>query len=79
MRENLERLGVEAEEEPDGLIIHGTGSFSGGRVQGYGDHRIIMAMAVASAAADSAIEIDDEKAAAVTFPSFFSLLETIRR
>lgn len=79
MRENLGRLGVDAEEEPDGLIIHGTGSFSGGSVLGYGDHRIIMAMAVASAAADSAIEIDDEKAAAVTFPSFFSLLETIRR
>ena len=78
MRENLERLGVKVEEEDDGLLIHGTGRICGGMVKGYSDHRIIMASAIASAAADGPITIDDEKAAAVTFPTFFELLETIR-
>ena len=79
MRENLERLGVSVEEEDDGLVIHGRGHVSGGSVAGYGDHRIIMAMASLSAAADGDITIDDEKAAGITFPTFFSLLESIRR
>ena len=79
MRENLERLGVSVEEEDDGLVIHGRGHVSGGSVAGYGDHRIIMAMASLSAAADDDITIDDEKAAGITFPTFFSLLESIRR
>lgn len=79
MRENLERLGVKVEEEEDGLLIHGNGIIHGGKVKGYGDHRIIMAAAIASGKADGPIEIDDEKAAAVTFPTFFDLLETIRK
>ena len=79
MHDNLRLLGVEVEEEEDGLLIHGNGYIHGAAVKGYGDHRIIMAMAIASAASDATITIDDEKAAAVTFPTFFSLLETIRR
>ena len=68
-----------AEEEEDGLIIHGKGIIKGAECKGYGDHRIIMALAVASAAAEGIITIDDEKAAAVTFPTFFTLLENIRK
>ena len=40
---------------------------------------VIMALAIASGAAENAIVIDDEKAAAVTFPTFFELAESIRR
>ena len=79
MRKNLETLGIKCEEEEDGLIIHGTGEVHGGCVEGFGDHRIIMALASLSAAADGDIAIDDEKAAEVTFPSFFTLLEKIRK
>ena len=79
MHENLRLLGVDAEEEEDGLIIHGKGRIKGAECKGYGDHRIIMALAVASAAAEGIITIDDEKAAAVTFPTFFTLLENIRK
>lgn len=78
MHENLARLGVEAEEESDGLLIHGRGKIQGASVKGYGDHRIIMSMAIASAVADGPIIIDDERAAAVTFPTFFELLDTLR-
>ena len=79
MHENLSLLGVSCEEEEDGLIIHGNGHVGGGEVKGYGDHRIIMAMASLSAAASDDIIIDDEEAAAVTFPSFFSLFDSIRK
>lgn len=79
MHENLRLLGVDAEEEEDGLLIHGKGIIKGAECKGYGDHRIIMALAVASAAAEGIITIDDEKAAAVTFPTFFTLLENIRK
>lgn len=78
MHEELERLGVSCEETEDSLIIHGTGKVGGGEVKGHGDHRIIMALATLSAFASSAITIDDEKPAAITFPSFFKLLESIR-
>ena len=78
MHEELERLGVRCEETEDSLIIHGTGKVRGGEVKGHGDHRIIMALATLSAFASSAITIDDEKPAAITFPSFFELLESIR-
>ncbi len=79
MRKNLEALGVRAEEEKDGLVIYGDGHVAGGAVKGYGDHRIIMALASLSAGADGDIIIDDESAAAVTFPTFFALLEEVRK
>lgn len=79
MHENLTALGIECEEEYDGLIIHGRGHVDGGSVKGFGDHRIIMAMASLSAAATDDIIIDNEEAAAVTFPTFFSLLDSIRK
>ena len=78
MHENLTLMGVNTEEEEDGIIIHGNGRIHGASCKGYGDHRIIMSLAVASAAADSPVTIDDERAAAVTFPTFFNLLETMR-
>lgn len=79
MSENLRRLGVENEELPDGLIIHGKGKVNGGSVMGYSDHRIIMAMAVISAASEKEIVIDDVSAAAVTFPTFFELFDKLRK
>ena len=79
MRENLEALGVEAEETEDSLIIQGKGRIPGGNGKGFGDHRIIMALAAASAGSENDITIDDEKAAAVTFPSFFTLFDSIRK
>ena len=78
MCENLKLLGVEAEEKPDGLIIHGNGSVRGGSVKGYGDHRVIMALAVASAGAKGSIIIDNESAAGVTFPTFFDLFNSLK-
>jgi 3-phosphoshikimate 1-carboxyvinyltransferase len=78
MAAELKRLGADITELEDGLIITGTGRLSGGTVQGHADHRVIMALAVASLAADGPMEILGTDAVDVTFPDFFLLLEAIR-
>ena len=57
MKENLSKLNAKVEELADGLIIYGEGKLDGGTCLGYGDHRIIMAMAIASLGANDAITI----------------------
>lgn len=79
MRENLNELGVEADERRDALIIHGNGSFKGGKAKGYGDHRVIMALAILGTRTEEETEIDDVSAASVTFPTFFDLLENLEK
>ncbi|MFO7849563.1 MAG: 3-phosphoshikimate 1-carboxyvinyltransferase, partial [Spirochaetia bacterium] len=77
MSEELRKLGADIEEREDGIVIKGGTSrgLRGGEVCGHGDHRVIMAMASAALAADGPVSIDETDAAAVTFPTFFTLLE----
>lgn len=77
MRENLVACGAALEERPDALVIHGKGALRGGICEGHDDHRIIMAMAIAALGSSQPIEIKGIDAVGVTFPTFFSLLETI--
>ena len=79
MRENLNELGVEAEERRDALVVHGKGSVKGGKAKGYGDHRVIMALAILGTRTEEKTEIDDVSAASVTFPTFFDLLEKLEK
>ena len=79
MRENLNELGVEAEERRDALVVHGNGSVKGGKAKGYGDHRVIMALAILGTRTEEKTEIDDVSAASVTFPTFFDLLEKLEK
>ena len=79
MCNNLRQLGVNVDEEDDGMLIHPTGCLKGGYTKGYGDHRIIMALATAAAGSKESIFIDDIAAASVTFPTFFELYDSIRR
>lgn len=84
MREELTKMGAELEEMPDGLIIHGHGKdrrpvLTGTRVNGRGDHRVVMALAVAALAAAGETVIEGAEAADVTFPQFFELLESVTK
>ena len=79
MRENLNELGVEAEERRDALVVHGKGSVKGGKAKGYGDHRVIMALAILGTRTEEETEIDDVSAASITFPTFFDLLENLEK
>ena len=77
MRENLETLGCDIVEREDGLEIRPS-TLHGGTVKGYGDHRIIMAMAVCSLITSTPLTIDDESACSVTFPTFFNLFDSLK-
>ena len=79
MYQNLSNLGAEVQELDDALIINGKGSLQGGTCLGFGDHRIIMAMAIAALSCDGPLTIEGTEAVDVTFPTFFQLLESIRK
>ncbi|MCU1258065.1 MAG: 3-phosphoshikimate 1-carboxyvinyltransferase [Bryobacterales bacterium] len=76
--ENLRRMGVQAEEFPDGMRIPGRQRFRAATFDSFGDHRIAMAFAVAALAADGESRIEGAEAAAVSFPSFYELLDGVR-
>jgi 3-phosphoshikimate 1-carboxyvinyltransferase len=75
--ENLRRLGVEAEELPDGLVIQGRQKFRAGTFDSFGDHRIAMAFAVAALRADGDSVVEGAEAASVSFPEFWNTLARI--
>ncbi len=79
MAKNLRACQADVKEVKDGLIINGKGGLQGGTVSGYDDHRIIMAMAIGALASATPITINGIEAANITFPTFFTLLDTIRR
>ncbi len=76
MASELIRLGACVTELPDGLEITGTG-LKGGTVRGYGDHRIVMAMAVAGLAAERGITVDTAESADITFPGFWDKMRSL--
>ncbi|MDR0598532.1 MAG: 3-phosphoshikimate 1-carboxyvinyltransferase [Treponema sp.] len=90
MAGELGKLGVRREERPGGLVIHGprrgdggnprAGAIKGGeRLDGRGDHRVVMALACAALGADRPVEIDGAEAVDVSYPGFWDLLGTAER
>lgn len=71
MYDCLTRVGADITEEPEGLIIRGVPALKGGTVSGYNDHRIVMAMAIASLVSENPIIIEDAEAINKSYPTFF--------
>lgn len=77
---NLQRLGATVEERADGLVIDGPCSLRGGAsgaplvFETAGDHRIAMAMAVATLCTNGETALDDEACVGVSFPGFFNVM-----
>jgi 3-phosphoshikimate 1-carboxyvinyltransferase len=72
MARELGKLGIHCDEKPDALIIHG-GMVRGGAVNGHGDHRVVMALAVAALSASGPVAITGAEAADVTYPGFLAI------
>ena len=72
--DNLRRMGVEAEELPDGMVIPGQQKFHAATLDSLGDHRIAMAFAVAALRGDGDSVIQGAEAASVSFPEFWDTL-----
>ena len=73
----LRALGADADETDDGLVIHGGAAFTGGEVLSYGDHRIVMAAAIAAAAAAQPVVIRGAQAVNKSYPGFFDDLRLL--
>jgi 3-phosphoshikimate 1-carboxyvinyltransferase len=77
--DNLRRLGVEAQELPDGLIVPGRQTFRAATFDSFGDHRIAMAFAIAALRADGESIIEGAEAASVSFPEFWTKLSEVQK
>lgn len=71
MAVELNKIGGEVEEEAEGLIIHGVGHFTGGRVSGWNDHRIAMALAIASQRCTQPLVIEGAECVRKSYPEFW--------
>lgn len=67
----LNKLGANIEEEPEGLTIEGVKRLSGGTVKGWNDHRIVMSLAVAAIKCDGPVTIEGSEAVKKSYPHFF--------
>ena len=73
----LTALGGSVQEEPDALRIRGVGRLKGGTVDGAGDHRIVMAAAVAAAISEASVTIHGAEAVRKSYPGFFEDLKAL--
>ena len=67
----LRSLGAVVSTTPDGLIISGKPSLSGGETDSFGDHRIVMAAAVAAQKCENPVTITNAQAVGKSYPAFF--------
>ncbi len=70
----LARIGVNVEEQPDGLVIQGSSRLRGAQCQSYGDHRVAMSLAIAGLVADDPIGIEGVECVETSFPGFHNKL-----
>jgi 3-phosphoshikimate 1-carboxyvinyltransferase len=78
LAEGLRRMGADIDERPDGFHVRATRRLRGGEVDALNDHRLAMAFAIAALGASGPTTIHDAGAAAVSYPEFFSVLESLR-
>jgi 3-phosphoshikimate 1-carboxyvinyltransferase len=72
----LRRMGVDAEEEPDGFVVR-PGRLRPADIETYDDHRMAMSFAVAALVAPG-IRIRNPATVSKTFPDFFGVLDRLR-
>jgi 3-phosphoshikimate 1-carboxyvinyltransferase len=84
--EMLTQMGVPVQVDEDEMTVEGMGLpqrllsgnlLKGGKFTSHGDHRMVMALKVASLGADSPVEIDDTACVAKSFPGFLDLFEKL--
>ena len=71
INDGLKKLGVNVIETDDGLLIEGQKSFNKASLNGFNDHRIVMALSVAAIKAREKICISSAESISKSYPSFF--------
>jgi 3-phosphoshikimate 1-carboxyvinyltransferase len=79
VKEVLRPMGVRIETTADGMRIRGVPARPRGdtAVDARGDHRIAMLAAVAGVVSREGVEIRDPECVAVSYPEFFSVLDSV--
>jgi 3-phosphoshikimate 1-carboxyvinyltransferase len=76
---NLKRIGANATELPDGFIVSPSTRALSGEVTTEGDHRIAMSFGILGALPGNAIDIDDRNCVVVSYPRFWTDLQSISK
>ena len=75
--QELNKLGARVQEGEDSLLIVGQKQLAGGSVDSWGDHRIAMALAIASIRCKAPVHIHNSSVVAKSYPSFFEDFEKL--
>lgn len=67
----LKKIGADVEERSEGLIIRGRQTLRGGLVSSWNDHRIAMALAIASIKCTEPLIINDSECVKKSYPDFW--------
>ena len=79
MARQLKAMGADIDEHPDGLTIRGGRPLKAAKLDSETDHRVAMSLAVAALMAKGDSTLARSEAAAVSYPSFWSDLDRLRR
>lgn len=77
MTTELNKLGADVRELEDGLEIKGRATLRGGVVDSWNDHRIAMALAIASIKCENEVIIKNSQAVNKSYPGFWSDFEKL--
>ena len=75
----LRALGADVDERADGFIASRQNKLKGGTADAAGDHRLVMAFAIAALAGESPSAIMDSGSVDISYPGFFSALDMLRQ
>lgn len=77
MATQLQKMGAQITEQPDGLEILGSAALQGAEVDSFGDHRVGMSLAIAALKATGTTTIHRAQAAAISYPNFVATLQQL--
>lgn len=79
MASHLRLFGVEVDERPDGMTVHGPARLHAPdeALESHGDHRIAMSMAVLATFADAPVRIADIHCVQTSYPEFWNHLKQL--
>jgi 3-phosphoshikimate 1-carboxyvinyltransferase len=77
MAHELGKMGARIDPRPDGFLVTGSTPLEGAVVDGHGDHRIAMALAVAGLVAQGETVVEGAECIADSFPGFAAAMRAI--
>ena len=75
---NGRAMGIEIDAFPDGFEVRGPATLRAAQIDAMGDHRIAMAFAIAGLCAPAGTRISGADSIEISYPEFFSTLESLR-